>query len=362
MLASVYNHAPIKSPLFIKNSENFVVEEKQLYDWSNQGEWLILKIRKKDLTTHELLKIFSERIGVKTRDIGYAGLKDKHGMTIQNISIPKRFLSKIEKFKHPKIKILEKHIHSNKLKIGHLKGNRFFIRLKKVNPTDAKKINKVLKEIKKYGIPNYFGYQRFGRDNSALQGKQIIEGELVIRNRAVEKLLINAYQSELFNEWLTERINLSNIFNEFDEKELANKYPKELIKFVKSQKHPFKLLNGDVMCHYPFGKNFYFEDIDDSLRFYKKEIVPTGLLPGKKALRAKGLAREIEEKFDDIVPANGDRRSAWIFPEIEEKRYIREKAWYEVAFTLPKGSYATVMIEIIKNGISENLVTYKGGE
>ena len=345
MLASVYNHSPITSPIFNKNSETFVVEEKQLYDWSNQGEWLILKIRKKDLTTHDLLKILSERVGVKTRDIGYAGLKDKHGMTIQHISLHKRFLPKIEKFKHPKIKILEKHIHSNKLKIGHLKGNRFFIRLKKVNPTDAKKINKILKQIRKYGMPNYFGYQRFGRDNSALQGKQIIEGELVIRNRAIEKLLINAYQSELFNEWLTERINLSNIFNEFDEKELLKKYPKEVVEFVKSQEHPFKLLEGDLMRHYPYGRDF---ELDDPKRFLEKDISPTGLLAGKKVKLADKFAGEIEKKYYRIIPGrDGERRYAWVFPEDIEGNY-NEKEWqYNLNFFLPKGCYATVFLEIL---------------
>jgi len=347
MLASVYKHTPIKNLIFNKNSENFVVEEKQLYDWSNQGEWLILKIRKKDLTTHELLKIFSERVGTKTRDIGYAGLKDKHGMTMQYISLPKRFLNKIEKFSHPKIKILEKHIHSNKLKIGHLKGNRFFIRLKKVSPTDAKKIDKVLKEIKKFGIPNYFGYQRFGRDNSAIQGKQIIEGELVIRNRAVEKLLINAYQSELFNKWLTERINLSNIFNEFDEKELLNRFPKEIIKFVKSQKHPFKLLPGELLRHYPYGRDFPLEE-NEVDRFEKKDVSPTGLLSGKKVKIATGFAGEIEKKYYRIIPGrDGERRYAWIFPEDIQGNY-NEKEWqYNLNFFLPKGCYATVFLEIL---------------
>jgi len=347
MLASVYNHSTIKSPIFNKNSETFVVEEKQLYDWSNQGEWLILKIRKKDLTTHDLLKILSERTGVKKKDIGYAGLKDKHGMTIQHISLPKKFISQIEKFSHPKIKILEKHIHSNKLKIGHLKGNRFFIRLKKVNPTDAKKINKVLKEIKKYGIPNYFGYQRFGRDNSALQGKQIIEGDLVIRNRAIEKLLINAYQSELFNEWLTERINLSNIFNEFDEKELLQKYPKDVVSFVKKQKHPFKLVPGDLMRHYPYGRDFEIEE-NEVDRFYEKDISPTGLLSGKRVKIADKFAGEIEKKYYRIIPGrDGERRYAWIFPEDIEGKY-NEKEWqYNLNFFLPKGSYATVFLEIL---------------
>jgi tRNA pseudouridine13 synthase len=195
MLSSIYKHSPIQSPIFNKNSENFVVEEKPLYEFSNNGEWLILNIRKKDLTTYDLIKILSQSLGLKSRDIGYAGLKDKYGLTMQYISIPKKYLKEIEKFKHPKIKILEKHIHKNKLKIGHLKGNRFFIRLKKVNPTDAKKIDKILKLFKKYGIPNYFGFQRFGRDNSAKQGKDLIEGNLVIKNKKIAKLLVNAYQS-----------------------------------------------------------------------------------------------------------------------------------------------------------------------
>jgi tRNA pseudouridine13 synthase len=347
MLASVYKHTPIKSPIFNKNSENFVVEEKQLYEWSNQGEWIILKIRKKDLTTYDLLNILSERTGAKKRDIGYAGLKDKHGMTIQHISIPKKYLRGIEKFSHPKIKILEKHIHSNKLKIGHLKGNRFFLRLKKVNPTDAKKIDKILKEIKKYGMPNYFGYQRFGKDNSALQGKQVIEGDLVIRNRAIEKLVINAYQSELFNDWLTERVKLSNVFNEFTEKELLQKYSKEIVEFVKAQSHPFKMIPGDLVRHYPYGKDFEIE-INELNRFIERDVSPTGMLAGKRVKIATKFAGEIEKKFFRIIPGrDGERRYAWIFPEDIEGKY-NEKEWqYNLNFFLPKGCYATVFLEIL---------------
>jgi len=349
MLNSVYTHSPIKSPIFNKNSQTFIVEEKPLYEFTNSGEWLILKIRKKDLTTYDLIKILSSATGIKSRDIGYAGLKDKHGMTIQYISVPKRFIKEIEKFRHPKIKILEKHIHKNKLQIGHLKGNRFFIRLKKVNPTDAKKISKVLKEIEKYGIPNYFGFQRFGKDNSAKQGKDLLEGNLVIKNKKIAKLLINAYQSELFNEWLTERINLSKIFAEFTEKELLKQFPKEVIEFVKTQKHPFKLLQGDLMRHYPYGRDFEIE-VDEVDRFLNKDISVTGLLAGKRAKRATKYAGIIEGKYDYHIPGrDGERRYAWIFPEDIEGKY-NEKEWqYNLNFFLPKGSYATVFLEILLN-------------
>jgi tRNA pseudouridine13 synthase len=99
------------------------------------------------------------------------------------------------------------------------------------------------------------------------------------------------------------------------------------------------------------GKFFYLEDVSDSERFLNKDITVTGLLPGKKALRAKDYARKIEEKYDELIPAKGDRRAAWIFPEILEKRYLKDYAQYEIVFTLPKGAYATVLVDILKNGV-----------
>jgi tRNA pseudouridine13 synthase len=355
----VFSHSPINF-IFNKNSENFFVEEIPLYSFDHTGEWLMLKVRKKDATTNDVVRLFS-KFGINKRDIGYAGLKDKDGLTVQWMSVPRKFRDRINGFEHPKIKIVEQDLHRNKLKIGHLKGNRFFVRLKKVLPVDAKKIERVLIDIKKYGIPNFFGYQRFGKDGDNFeQAKEFIFGDKYIKDKRLQKLLISAYQSKLFNDWLMERIKLSNIFDMNEDELKFLGYQKELVRFVKKQKHPFKLLPGDVMCHYPFGKNFYLENFEDTERFYKKEIVPTGLMPGKKALRAKDVAREIEEKYDELIPANGDRRSAWIFPEILEKTYIKEKAWYEFSFILPKGSYATVLIEILQNGITENLITYKG--
>ncbi|EDM24343.1 tRNA pseudouridine(13) synthase TruD [Caminibacter mediatlanticus] len=349
----IFSHAPINFH-FNKNSENFVVEEIPLYPFAHTGEWLMLKVRKKGLTTNEMINKLSAATGIKKRDIGYAGLKDKGGMTIQWISVPRKYRDNVNKFEDKNIKIVEQDLHRNKLKIGHLKGNKFFVRLKKVLPVDAKKIDSVLKEIKKYGMPNFFGYQRFGKfGNNFEEGKAIIEGEKFIKNRRMEKFLISAYQSKLFNDWLAERIRLSNIFDLSEKELLMAGYDKELIKFVKSQKHPFKLLPGDVMTHYPMGKCFYLESLENSERFYKKEISVTGLLPGKKALRAKDKAREIEEKYDELIPANGDRRIAWIFPEIIEKKYLKDFAQYELVFILPKGAYATVLIDLLKEGIKK---------
>jgi len=346
----IYTHSPLDF-VFNKNSDNFFVEEIPLYPFAHTGEWLMLKVRKKGLTTPEMINKISSFTGIKKRDIGYAGLKDKEGLTLQWISVPRKYRNEINKFKDRQIKIVEQDLHRNKLKIGHLKGNKFFVRFKKVNLPTAKILFSIIKDMKKYGIPNFFGTQRFGKfGNNFEEGKKIIEGEKFVKNKRLSKFLISAYQSKLFNDYLKERIKLSSLF-ELSEKELIQAgFEKELIKFVKNQKHPFKLLPGDVMSHYPRGKFFYLEE-DESERFLKKDIVPTGLLPGKRAMRAKGFVRNIEEKYDELIPANGDRRIAWIFPEFIETNYIKDKAWFEMSFVLPKGSYATVLIELLKNGI-----------
>jgi len=357
----IYSHSPIEFR-FNKNSENFVVEEIPLYPFAHTGEWLMLKIRKKGLTTPEMLKRFSAATGIKLKDIGYAGLKDKEGMTLQWISVPRKFRERVRSFSDPQIKIVEEDLHRNKLKIGHLKGNRFFIRLKKVLPSEAKKIYGVLKQVRKVGIPNFFGPQRFGKfGNNWKEGEAIVKGEKKVRDRRLRRFLINAYQSKLFNDWLAYRILLSNTF-ELSERELKGLgFEEETIKLAKSQPHPFKLLPGEVMTHYPLGKFFLLGEprkgeeggnIETDLeRFWKKEVVPTGPLPGERCRRAVEKAGKVEELFWKEIPVEGDRRVAWIFPEIVDTNYIKDYAQFELAFILPKGAYATTLLTILEEGI-----------
>ncbi len=345
------DHAPIDF-YFRQSPETFVVEEVPLYPFSGEGEHLVVKVRKKELTTWQMLQILSEHLGVKLRDIGYAGLKDKNALTYQYISLPKRYEDALKNFSHPKIKIIETTYHTNKIRLGHLKGNRFFVRLKKVLPVAARKIDEVLKIIDKEGLPNYFGYQRFGIDGNNWElGRKVVEGALRIREPKKRRFLINAYQSHLFNLWLSERIKQSKLINAFSAKELTQvlDLPSGIIEELQKQPRFFKLLPGDVMMHYPRGKIFFAEDVrSESERFAARAIAPTGLLPGRRTKRAEGLAREIEKDFDDEhITEFGDRRYAWVFVEELEGRYKEEHAWYELNFFLPKGCYATVLLEEI---------------
>lgn len=344
------NHSAIDFH-FKQSPRDFVVEEIPLYEFSGEGEHLVLFVRKKNLSTLELVSMIAKYLGIQNKEIGYAGLKDKHAMTKQYISLHKKYEESMENFSHENVKILSKAYHNNKIKIGHLKGNRFYIILKKVNPTAAQKIDEALKNLSNFGMPNFFGYQRFGNDgDNHIDGEKIAKGEKKERNPKIKKLLINAYQSHLFNLWLSRRLEINTLVQNFQPKELEPllNMPNEELISMKAQKHPFKLVRGDVMEHYPYGRLFDFNgQEDDCNRFNERSISVTGLLCGKKVKISSDTARVIEKDFDDNINADGARRYAWVFPEGIEGRFKKEEAQYELNFTLPKGSYATVLIEEI---------------
>jgi len=351
------NHSSIDFR-FKQTPRDFVVEEIPLYEFSGEGEHLVLFVRKKNMSTLELVSAIAKYLKIKNKDIGYAGLKDKHAMTKQYISLHKKHEEDLENFNHENVKILSKTYHNNKIRIGHLRANRFFIKLKKVNPTSAQKIDEALKNLANDGMPNFFGYQRFGRDgDNHIVGEQIAKGEKKERNPKIKKLLINAYQSHLFNLWLSRRLEINKLVTNFEATQLEDllNLPNHEISKMKAQKQVFKLISGDIMEHYPYGRLFDFEgEQKDFDRFNAKDISITGLLCGKKVKLSSDNALIIEKDYNDEINADGARRYAWVFPQDVEGRFKPVEAQYELNFTLPKGSYATVLVEeLAKRKINE---------
>ncbi len=347
---------PVKvknSFIFNPTSRDFIVDEIPLYEFTGEGEHLILHVRKKDMTTWEMVSAIAKYCKIKQRDIGYAGLKDKHAMTMQYISLlAKDNEEKLKTFNHDKIKILGTYRHNNKIRVGHLKGNHFKVRLKKVLGVQKDKLDSVLKWIKKNGVPNYFGNQRFGNSGENWkEGKDIIEGKLKVRDRKTRTFLINAYQSYLFNSWLSKRIELSMLLESFSEEDAQKifKLPLDALKGTKEQPHFFKLLEGDLMIHYPYGRVFELESLtSEAERFAEFDIAPSGLLAGKRVTRTDKTAGLIEQEFDREISENGARRYAWIKVTDIKKKYVEEKAHYELEFTLPKGAYATNVLDVLR--------------
>ena len=312
---------------FLQNEEDFIVEEQPI-KFSNSGNFVVLEIKKQNCDTWELLDRLSKFLGVFSNEIGYAGLKDKRATTTQYITIPKKYSKELKNFKSKKIEIKELCLHNKKLNIGDLEGNRFKINLHEVEKADIFHIEKILKIISKFGMPNYFGYQRFGKDvkDNLEKAKELLFGDGKVKDKKVAKMLMSAYQSTFFNAWLVERLKLD--------------------------KNSFKLLNGDIFYDIKNDKLFTPKSISEKVLADFKEhlITPTGLLPGRDVYKAREEALKIEQKYDDsAISEKGYRREAIIFPKNITCKYDLEKKMCSLDFTLPKGSYATVLVEFLAN-------------
>ncbi len=129
---------------FIQNEEDFIVEEQPI-KFSLSGNFLVLKIKKTNCDTWELIDRIAKFLNVYSNEIGYAGLKDKRATTTQYITIPKKYSKEIKNFRSKKIEILETFLHNEKLNIGDLEGNRFKINLYDVEISDINHIQKISK-------------------------------------------------------------------------------------------------------------------------------------------------------------------------------------------------------------------------
>src|ERR1700683_1191962 len=91
--------------------------------------------------------------------------------------------------------------HGNKLRLGHLAGNRFAVKIREVQPTDVVRLQPMLEMIQRRGLPNLFGEQRFGRRQTNDQlGAALGRGD----NEAVLKLLLGGADAKRDDQRTTE--------------------------------------------------------------------------------------------------------------------------------------------------------------
>ncbi len=161
--------------------EDFFVEELPLYEPSGSGTHVYAQIEKRGLGTREALDRVARALGILRRDIGSAGLKDAHAVARQWISIEHVPPERLEQLSLAEVRVLQTTRHTNKLKPGHLRGNRFVVRLRRLAlaPEEALSIaEKVLSILTRRGVPNYFGPQRFGNHrNNHLLGRALARND-----------------------------------------------------------------------------------------------------------------------------------------------------------------------------------------
>lgn len=169
--------------------EDFLVDEIPLYEPTGRGEHIYMLVEKRGMSTLHLVRLLAAHFGVHPRAVGYAGLKDKHAITRQVVSIhvPGKKIESFPQIKHEKIGVLWADYHENKLRIGHLKGNRFSIRVRGIDASRVVVFKKGLDRMAVTGVPNRLGEQRFGN----LANNHEIGRALILRDHAaVIRLLL----------------------------------------------------------------------------------------------------------------------------------------------------------------------------
>ena len=311
---------------------DFVVEEIPSYLPSGAGGHAYAFIEKRELTTMDVVTALAGA-GVPRRAVGFAGQKDKYAVARQWISVPAENASVFESMGDVEgLTVLETSLHRNKLGLGHLRGNRFSVRVR--NPRDDWQTvaEDVLALLRVVGVPNYFGPQRFGSFNTnIIDGLRLIRGERMRVDRRMQRFYQSALQSHLFN-WLLKLRMEQGMFD--------------------------AVLTGDRAQRHDSGGMFVVDDGEsESERARRMEISAALPLFGKKARVSGGDAGVLEERvlsefgleYQQFRGVPGARRISRI--RLDDATVKPAEDGYVVEFTLPKGAYATsVMRELMKDG------------
>ena len=189
--------------------EHFIVKEVLGFTFTGKGEHLMVKIRKTGENTKYVANELAKFCGVKSKDISWAGLKDRHAITEQWLSVhlPKSDHLKFALFEatHPGVEILEMTRHNKKLRPGDLLGNSFQLIATEV--TDMDDVLTRLEKVKVSGVPNYFGSQRFGHEgNNVTEARRWGRENVRTRDNTKRSFYLSAARSWIFNHIVSQRI------------------------------------------------------------------------------------------------------------------------------------------------------------
>lgn len=380
--------------------EDFRVAEIPLYEPCGAGTHVYFRIEKRGIPTPVAVSRLAKYMGVRSGDIGVAGLKDAMGISSQMMSLEHTDSEKLAAYGDSQMRVVQTSLHTNKLRTGHLAGNFFNIKIRGVGAAQLEAAKAILDVLVRRGVPNYFGSQRFGaRGDTAMLGRALLCDNLEefvaiflgrpmdcdppdckaardafdvgtldralkrwprhyadqrkalaaykkkrrpgpavgAIDKRMKRFFISAFQSAIFNDILAERIE------SFDQ-----------------------VLLGDFAKKTDGGGVFCVEDLAvEQVRAEKFEISPTGILPGSRSKAAGGLPGEIEnrviaahgvsaEQFGKTgsLKVKGARRA--LRYKLEQPAMTAESdehgEFIEFSFGAPSGCYATVAVEeITKN-------------
>ena len=311
--------------------EDFIVEETLAFEPSGSGEHIFLKIQKTGENTEYVARQLARFANVRQRDIGFAGMKDRHAITTQWFSVwlPKGDEPIWQNFEADGFKILSVTRHARKLKRGALANNRFELTIRQWQGDKTQTIEQ-LTVIKNHGVPNYYGSQRFGNGGqNVVKALAMFQGAKVGREQ--RSLYLSATRSFLFNHILSARIE-------------KNSWSQGL--------------NGDVFMIDGSHSCFACETIDDDIRarLSQNALHSTGILFGKGESRVSGEALALEQNVFEHFPVL--TKGLLAFGLENDRRALRvnvsnltwdfcDASTLKLNFNLPAGSYATAVLREI---------------
>ena len=331
--------------------EDFVVEELAAYEPSGEGTHLFLKFEKRGLTTDAAVRAITKALGIQMRDVGIAGMKDKVALTTQWVSVPAPpkapdVEERAKALVIDNIKVLDAKRHTNKLKTGHLKGNRFDLIVRDVPADAVDAVVATMERIGKEGVPNAFGMQRFGTEgDNAQKAREWLTGKVrAPGDPRLRRFHFSALQSAAFNALLDARI-ADGTWNQ--------------------------PLLGDLLKKEDTGGMFLCTDVQaDKERADRGEVCPTGPIVGARMRWPEGEVKALEERL--VAPflegvdlerarslGEGTRRALRLHvsgcsvaqvmnnegvPGANENDNREQLRSLRVQFVLPKGAYATTVL------------------
>ena len=319
--------------------DDFCVEERPLYLPCGEGEHLYIRVKKRGLSTPDLVLRLASQLHVKAQTIGVAGLKDAQAVTTQMLSLQGVKAETISALPTDErllaLEVLGR--HRNRLRKGHHAGNQFRLVIRDVRERSEDDLQELFDELVRRGVPNYFGPQRQGRSGTNFQlGAELLQ-DAARRNKMPRNKRIwfmNAYQSHVFNRIVAKRIESID-----------------------------RVFLGDWAMKSDNGACFPVEQPEvEQPRADRFEISPTGPLFGSRAPWATGVPGDIEQavvaelgttpellsKAGAECGFRGERRALRV--RLNELSWSLEGTVLTLGFWLPPGSYATsVLREVVKN-------------
>ena len=323
--------APKQTALLKAECADFVVKENLGYSMAGEGEFVAVRVRKTDANTLFVGEKLAQFAGISARNMSYAGLKDRRAVTEQwfSLQMPGKTTPDFGDFQLEGIEILEVTRHNRKIRTGSLDGNYFDILLRNAIENDDLKVR--LENLSKFGFPNYFTEQRFGRDGHNLtQALRWAKGEIQVKDRKKRSFYLSAARSEVFNLVVSERLKQG----------VANRVlPNDIVQlsgshswFVADEKEDLNVLQ---------------------LRLEQGDLQLTAPLIGETAQPACSLENDIVQQHQDIVKLMKQERlkpaRRPLLMKPKDFNWQFEETGLRLKFYLPAGSYATALVRELVN-------------